>query len=240
MRRVGKILLAVLLLLVLGAGAMAAMEPAVAAVACPRCFGFERLQDSIFVDPAMPPDQRRDFLEAVTEGERRASSFLGSLRERPVIFACASAACSRRMHEGGARAVSYAQYGLHLSPIGLDVVTIAHELTHIEAHGRIGLVRLLTGALPAWFDEGLAVLASDDRRYLKPVGSGDRCTAEPIQTLPITAADWMRRAGADAMLYARAACRVQRWAGTHGGRDGLMRLIDGVGAGNSFDALWND
>jgi hypothetical protein len=238
--RVGPVVLLVLALLVLGGAVIAWTEPAVAAIACPRCFGFERLQDSIFVDSAMSTDQRLRFLERATDAEQRVSSFFEALRERPVILACASTTCSRRLHEKGARAVSYAQFGLRLSPTGLDAVTIAHERTHIEVHGRIGLVRFLTGALPAWFDEGLAVLVSDDPRYLKFVGFGDRCLAMPDQTLPIGATEWMRRASADTMLYAQAACRVQRWADAHGGRDGLLRLIDRVAAGASFDTVWND
>jgi hypothetical protein len=240
MRRVGQTILLVLALLVLIGGVIAWTEPAVAAIVCPQCFGFERLRGSIFVDPAMSTDLRSDFLENVTEGEQRVSSFFGGLRERPTILACASTTCARRMHEKGARAVSYAQYGLRLSPVGLDVVTVAHERTHIEVHGRIGIVRFLTGALPAWFDEGLAVLVSDDPRYLRPAGSGDRCLAAPNQNLPIGTAEWMRRASADPTLYTQAACRVQRWADAHGGRDGLLLLIDRVGAGASFDTVWDN
>jgi hypothetical protein len=45
---------------------------------------------------------------------------------------------------------------------------LAHEFSHVDLHTRIGLMRFLAGAIPAWFDESLAVIVSDDARYLKP------------------------------------------------------------------------
>lgn len=215
-------------------------QPALAALACPRCFGFERLQDSVFADPAMILAERSRLAVIISEGQARAASFFGSLHERPVILACASSECSRRMGDKGARAVSYAQFGLRLAPRGLDSITVAHELTHIEVHGRIGLVRFMPGAIPAWFDEGLAVLVSEDPRYLLPEGATDRCRSEPSNELPSSMGDWMRRASADDRLYAQAACRVLRWSDAHGGRQALLALIDRVSAGERFERAWSE
>lgn len=215
-------------------------EPALAALACPQCFGFERLQNSIFVDPAMTQAERSRFAEVVSEGQARATHYLGALHEHPVILACVSPECSKRMREKGARALSYAQFGLKLAPRGLDSITVAHELTHIELHGRLGLVRLLSGAMPAWFDEGVAVLASDDPRYLLPEGSANRCRMEPSTELPSGMWDWMRRASADDGLYAQASCRVLRWGDAHGGRKAVLALIEQVSAGKRFESAWSE
>lgn len=215
-------------------------QPAWAAMACPRCFGFERLQNSIFVDPAMTQAERSRFAEVFSEGQARAAHYLGALHERPVILACVSPECSKRMRDKGARALSYAQFGLKLAPRGLDSITVAHELTHIEIHGRLGLVRLLSGAMPAWFDEGVAVLASDDPRYLLPEGSTNRCRTEPSTELPSNMWDWMRRAGADDGLYAQASCRVLLWNDAHGGRQALLALINRVSAGERFEHVWSE
>jgi hypothetical protein len=213
-------------------------QPALAALACPPCFGFERLQNSVFVEPSMTHAERTRFAEIVAEGEARATRYLGALRQQPVILACASPECSRRMHDKGARAVSYAQFGLRTAPRSLDAVTVAHELTHIEVHGRLGLVRFLSSALPAWFDEGLAVLASDDPQYLLPKGLGDRCRAEPSGELSCGMGEWMRRASVEPGLYAKASCRVLRWGDAHGGRDALLALVDRVSAGEHFETAW--
>lgn len=215
-------------------------QPAVAALACPRCFGFERAQDSIFVDPAMTQAERSRFVEVVSEGQARAARYLGALHEHTVILACATPECSKRMGDKGARALSYAQFGLKLAPRGLDSITVAHELTHIELHGRLGLVRLFLGAMPAWFDEGVAVLASDDPRYLLPEGSVNRCRMEPSTELPSNMWDWMRRAGADDGLYAQAACRVLRWGEAHSGRKSVLALIDRVSSGERFERAWSE
>lgn len=215
-------------------------QPALAAFACPRCFGFERLQDSIYVDPAMTQAERIRLGEVISEGQARAAHYLGALHEHPVILACASPECSKRIGDKGARAVAYAQFGLKLAPRGLDSVTVAHELTHIEVHERLGMVRFLSGALPAWFDEGLAVVASDDPHYLLPEGSANRCRMEPSTDLPSSRKDWMRRAGADSRLYAQASCRLLRWSDAHGGRQALLAVIDRVSSGEPFERVWSE
>jgi hypothetical protein len=139
-----------------------------------------------------------------------------------------------------ARGRSLAAFGLVLAPGGLDPVIIAHERSHIELHGRLGLVRFLAGGVPAWFDEGLAVVVSEDPRYLRPAGAGDRCRAAAAGPLPSGVRDWAHRAGADRELYARAACRVLRWMDAAGGPAAVSALIRRVAAGERFDALYNE
>jgi len=226
------------LFIALGAALLAWMQPAIAALACPTCFGMERLSGEVFVDSVMSAQERARLLAMMAEGDQKVAGFYGELRENPVVIACASEVCSRRLGARGARAVSYASFGMRLSPAGLDPTIIAHERAHIELHGRLGLVRFLAGAVPAWFDEGLAVVISDDPRYLLPGDAKDRCRAEPDGDLPRGMTEWIRRTSADQSLYAKAACRVLRWANAHGGRAGLFALIDRVAGGEPFDAAF--
>ena len=72
-------------------------QPALAALACPSCLGFERQAGKLFVDAAMPADQRTTVETALKTGEERVAKFYGRLRESPVILACASDACDRRL-----------------------------------------------------------------------------------------------------------------------------------------------
>ncbi|TDC83557.1 hypothetical protein E1193_08290 [Micromonospora sp. KC606] len=45
--------------------------------------------------------------------------------------------------------------------------------------------------VPQWFDEGLAVVVSDDPRYLKSRSADDRCMAPPDGALPQTLDQWL-------------------------------------------------
>jgi hypothetical protein len=81
-----------------------------------------------------------------------------------------------------------------LSPRGIDAVIAAHELAHVELHERLGSH---AGHVPQWFDEGLAVLVSDDPRYLRPETAVDRCLVASDEALPATLPEWLRAAGAD-------------------------------------------
>jgi hypothetical protein len=110
-----------------------------------------------------------------------------------------------------------------LSPRGVDAVIASHEMAHIELHQR------LDADVPQWFDEGLAVVVAGDPRYL-----GEHCRTAFEGPLPETLPAWLDAASADQQVYARAACRVQRWLGATGGRDAVLRLIDQMNGGAAF------
>jgi hypothetical protein len=215
-------------------------QPALAALACPSCFGFVKISDHVFVDAAISHRQRAQLAAAMIDGERKVAAFYGVLRETPRILVCATDACSRRVGSAAAKGMSYAHIGLRLSPFGIDPVIVAHEESHIELHGRLGLLRFMSGAVPAWFDEGLAVIVSDDPRYLLVDAPGDRCRVEPIGDFPETTMDWLSAANTDQHLYARAACRVLRWMNSNGGKAAVLALIAKVTQGEAFTDLFHD
>jgi hypothetical protein len=103
----------------------------------------------------------------------------------------------------------------------------------VELHRRIGLWRQVQGKVPAWFNEGLAVIVSDDPRYLKPGVEGvARCVAGPPEVkLPASPFEWSSSAGHTPGLYAQAACRVLQWMEANGGNAGLLAAIAQVGEG---------
>lgn len=92
--------------------------------------------------------------------------------------------------------------------------------------------------MPAWFDEGLAVVVSDDLRYLRPDIITDRCLVEPALDLPVERFEWASRSAADHSLYTHAACRVLRWMKSHGGREAILALIRHIADGDSFVAAF--
>ncbi len=213
--------------------------PAVAALACPACYGFDRLDSNIFVERGMPAEHRARVTNMLTEAHQRVTTFYGSFNSHPRILVCSTETCYSHIGGGRQRGVSFFDVALLLSPRGLDVVIASHELSHIELHHCLGLLRSLTNAIPAWFDEGVAVIVSDDRRYLAPVGLPDRCLIKSDEPLPSGMSEWNRHAGEhDSHIYAEAACRVNEWMSKRGGSEAITNLILMVSSGTPFSQVY--
>jgi len=213
---------AVLLALVVS---VAVAYPAVAATACPGCYGLERVRKGLYLEPGVGAQERAQVGAAVDEGTGRVAAFFGDLRSDPEFLACLTDRCYERIGGGGERGIAVLNRAVMLSPRGIDPVIAAHELTHVELHARLG-----KATVPQWFDEGLAVLVADDRRYLRPPGEGDRCLVAPAGPLPETLDEWLRAASADPGVYAQAACAASRLTAAHD----VHALIADLAAGGSF------
>ncbi len=226
-------LLAIVAGAALGAAALMWFYPVLAAGICPRCFGLQRLAPDLYVEASMPAADRST-LNALTKSARaQVATFYPDRRAHSLMLACVTSACNRRLGGRGAAAVTYSLGPLaivRLAPRGLSKTILAHELTHTETHARLGALGQIRGQMPAWFDEGLSVLVSDDPRYLNPGRAGmERCKALPQPDLPASPFKWAPRAGRDNGLYAQAACAVLIWAAHKGGTDAIkLRLETGA------------
>ncbi|MEV1003773.1 hypothetical protein [Nonomuraea sp. NPDC050202] len=218
---------AAVVLLTTAAAGTAIAFPSVVATTCPGCYGLERLRPGLYVEPDLPQAQRRRVIQVIEQADERVRDFFAGRTSSPDVLVCLTDDCYRRIGGGRERGIAVLNRAVMLSPRGVDPVIASHELTHVELHARLG-----DGRVPQWFDEGLAVLVSDDPRYLAP--TGDRCLLDTHRPLPATLADWLRAASADPQLYARAACRVSRWAGTNGGKEGVRALIERLSTGQAF------
>jgi hypothetical protein len=225
---------------VVGAGFVFSVQPTLAGLICPRCFGFEQLSRRVFVDDAMPQPLRAQLTRAMREGAIKVAAFYGELGAAPEVLACTTDSCWRRLGGSGAQGISYASVGIRLAARGIDPVIIAHELSHIELHKRLGLIKFMLGSIPAWFDEGLAVIVSDDPRYLLASTENDRCRVEPNGDFPTSKMEWTRAAGTDHNLYARASCRVLRWMRANGGKAAALLLLQEVADGVPFSEIYHD
>ncbi|WP_454915122.1 hypothetical protein [Xanthobacter sediminis] len=211
------------------------VAPPLAAAVCPACYGLERAAPGLIVDKAMPPAARERLAGDAAAAGDTVRAFYGAFDHAPLLIACASDACERRLGGRGALAGTFSTpLGdvIHLSPAGLNGTILAHEFSHVALHHRAGLVAVYGETIPAWFDEGVAVVVSDDARYLKPGASAqERCVAVPAGPLPSGGPDWGARAAKDRMVYAEAACQVLTWMEANGGRDGLLAAIDAAAQG---------
>ena len=224
------------LLLVL-LGALALLAPASIAYACPACYGLARVAPGLHVERGAPAEDVRALREDVGEARDRVAAFYGGRTAEPTILACHGEACDARLGGTGARAQAFGARFVHLSPRGWSGTILAHELAHIELHARIGFRAMALETLPAWFDEGLAVIVSRDGRHLDFSEDGSIvCRATPDGALPETRAAWGREAGSGGRpLYAMAACRVAGWLEAEGGAPAVLALVDRLHAGGSFE-----
>ncbi|ETD84679.1 hypothetical protein U703_06045 [Rhodobacter capsulatus YW1] len=214
----------------LGLVALLALLPAPRAALCPGCFGLVRATDTLWVEAAMPAPDRLRLIAQIAAAKAQVARALGPTRGRLRLLACQTAACDRRLGGRGAAAVTYS-FGpvavVRLSPRGLSTTILAHELTHVALHARMGPVGQLADRLPAWADEGLAVIVSDDPRYLAPGSGLRRCRKTPRPVLPETARDWLHLAAQERDIYAEAACAMLGWMAENDGWAGVWAVIEG-------------
>ncbi|WP_353190116.1 hypothetical protein [Pandoraea pnomenusa] len=210
--------------------------PSSAAAACPGCYGLEEAAAGIYVQKDIGEHERTAIIQTVESSRTLLNGFWGPLQASPRVLVCSDEACFRRLGGGKRRGMSLYDRVAVLSPRGTNVTIAAHELSMNELHHRIGLWAFATGAVPIWFNEGIAMLSSDDLRYLAPADQANRCLVDvSAASLPSGMFEWNRTALTDRQLYAKAACRTSQWMTTHGGPSAVVALIDSIGAGVSFD-----
>lgn len=209
--------------------------PSVAATTCPRCFGMSEVAPGVYTTADPTAEQARTLTRLVTDARQRVATFYGHRQSSPTVVACFDDACYGRIGGGRERGVAVLNQAVMLSPRGMDVGILAHEMSHVELHHRLGGAQ---AQVPQWFDEGLAVIAGDDRRYIAPPGSADRCLVRADGPLPASLDEWLKAASADVDEYAKAACEVSQWlAKFDTPHQATARLVDGLRSGESFASL---
>ncbi|MEL7273677.1 MAG: hypothetical protein AAGK33_09585 [Pseudomonadota bacterium] len=197
-------------LAVAGVLAIGFTYPAIAAGLCASCLGMERIAPRVSVEPAMSAAGRKRLLAHVAQARSKVAAVWGAQPPAVRWVACVSINCDRRLGGLGASAVTLSTplgSTVHLSPGGLNATIMAHELAHATLHGMVGVRRQMSGDLPAWMDEGMAVLVSGDRRFLDENDTPLNCLHLP-DALPRSPFVWGPASGKNTDLYRQAACRV--------------------------------
>lgn len=222
----------------------------------PEDAGMENVSGEIWVEPAMSRSQRETLLEATRTARMQLERAYGPLRTRPRLIACVTETCYKGFGQQRTRAVSFGDSAILLSPRGLTAGFIAHEWSHAELYARLGGA---TGALcrdmPRWFDEGLAVVLSEDPDYgesayqratnlgLPMPGADELRTRAQWQVAVGKYGDALRGGEPGAthppVTYAAAGHWVREWYAC-AGPGGLAHLIAAVAAGAPFDTSWRD
>ncbi|WP_219462087.1 hypothetical protein [Nonomuraea rhizosphaerae] len=228
-----RILAAVVVLLAAATATVALAYPSLAATTCPTCYGLTELRPGIYTEQDPSPAQQARITQTVDTAAERVEAFYGTRLSSPTLLVCLTEQCYRHIGGHKERGIAVLNRAVMLSPRGLDPVIASHEMSHVELHARL----TAASEVPQWFDEGLAVVVSDDPRYLAPRSATDRCLVRPDAPLPVSLDDWLRTAGKDANTYAKAACQVTRWLRSNGDRQGLHSLIQHLNDGTPFDSL---
>jgi len=234
-RRYKRGLALVILMLAAAVGLAAWLVPALAATACPVCFGFDRLAERVYVD-SHATDAERDSARAIAAtAAARVRAFYGRQESTPRLFLCTTHDCYAGFG-GGSRGMAVLDVVLVLAPLGFNAVIATHELSHVELHRRLGRFATLRRAIPQWFDEGVATMVSEDPRY-PPARSDAECADAMQGALPTARAAWIHDIDHDA-LSGKAAQRVGCWMASRGGSRAIINLIERVAAGMRFEEAW--
>jgi hypothetical protein len=233
--RISHITVTVLAILGLAVGWLLWTEPHVRAYLCPACTGFHEVAPRLFVDDQASKAQVSAAIESLAAAKERVADFYPNLLSDPIWLFCMSGDCGGRGLPKP-KALAYADLFVFVYPDGADATIIAHEMAHTELHQRVGSSTRLSQAVPAWFDEGLAVVISRDARYLNVEdGIMTGCKAGNWPQPPSSSAEWRRLGAIDTVsIYTAAACKVIDWLEAQGGAGAVDALLKEVRAGQHF------
>ena len=214
--------------------------PIFGAVVCPPCFGFVEVEGGIYIDASLNADLEKDkILSNLDAAHLLLREVYGEVEAPlPAIFLCVSKNCATYLGRRGEKASSFGHWAIVVYRDGNNSGILAHELSHIEIGFRLGFYNM--SSVPIWFDEGVAVVASQDRTYLNVDPSGRLSCKEGVSGAVIADLDeWWRRASiGDVGIYSAAACEVMKWMDRRGNEGSLVRLLDLLRSGESFDVAF--
>ncbi len=229
-----RIITALAVLIALTLGLFCYSYPIYPALICPGCYGFEKVEDNFYVQSGLTEQQRKEIIGHYEVAQIRVSAVLGPLRGRPVIFACTKE--KKFQHLGGSKArwQALGHTALYFSPRGLNPSAMGHTLSHIELKLKMGSTDSYS-AVPAWFEEGLAVLVSKDARYTGEPKDDEMPELE-VQTLK-TGFQWNNAITENKNIYAPSYRIVKRWF-DKAGQPGVTELINRIKKGEAFTKVY--
>ena len=216
--------------LTLTGAALAAATPGPHRALCPSCLGLTEIAPGLWTDdPATAPALRR----MAAEGAATVSAFFGTPEATPRLILCQTKTCQDAFAIRPS-AVTYGASLILVAPKGVSEMILTHELTHVALHRRQGVADILDQRFPAWFDEGLASLVSNDTRLPTAIPEADRRRITEARHF-WQWGDAIADLGGWKPAYGAAMAEVVRIRDDLG-PEGLKTLIARVADGADFDA----
>ena len=194
-------------------------------------------------------------LRIINESRNRVSElFGGELLSDPIIIISDNPNTFRITGDANTWTMNFHRVFIYISISfrNLNVDIMAHEIAHAELEYRVlrdKPFRRIDSFIPIWFNEGLASVP-DYRDFMNEESLRRRLTyggADAHDVTQLTRADFHDRRARDNLHFAflvgdyflLSRHKVLSWL-EENGSDGLLRLIDGVRAGEDFNELFFD
>ncbi len=171
----------------------------------PTFFGAAHIGGPLYTDA---PKRAEELRELYKESRSNVSGKLGAFRHDPArVILCTTTDCQRRFGFG-TRGLALGKQAILLGPKGINAMILTHELVHIHIKADVTARDYVAPRFPAWFDEGLATLLSEDPRLTR-YAPEDAAWILEAQTFR----DWRRMTTDDT------------WRDTYGAAQSMLREI---------------
>ena len=214
----------------LAALVLGAALPGTHRVIYPDAAGLTEVSPRVWTDAPGRADELRSLANAT---RARVRDFFGDIPPKPTLILCTTRTCAREFGIGG-NGLSIPRVAVMVSPGGLTMGTLTHEMTHFRLHRTMGLRNIFNQPYPTWFDEGLATHVANHPDWRGEITDAARERVREVQRF--WQWDDAYRALGVGVAYGAAAAEVARIE-ARAGRGGLLELIARAEAGEDFDDL---
>lgn len=223
-----------------------------------RCYtiqlsgAFDAYERNVYISKGTGAQQARSLLLLLAQSRQRLASFWGSRQSEPTLIFCHSDELYRKYGSISGSPANY--FGTPLgtfvviSPQGLNVDVLSHEMCHAELTHRVGWFTM-SREVPQWFNEGIALMV--DYRYPdKGVANTYKHYQQKWQQTSMqgqiqvslkdleTVESFYRNDNFWVTLaYLRSGLEVAKWL-EGAGKQGLLDLTQGLHEGISFEEAW--
>jgi len=208
--------------------------------------GFSRIQENIYIDDDYQGDGAT-LISIINDANNRLTAFVRDIQSQPTIIISDNEKKLKRMGWTGNSALTttYVFGGAHsyvvITPNGLNIDVVAHELTHAELHKRLYNGKILQSTLvPFWFDEGFALQVDyreryDDNAWIEVTDHGENMT--DFANLETASQFFNQDADIRKYNYIISKYEVKQWIEQHSVEE-LLVLISDVNLGKEFNDLY--
>ncbi len=177
----------------------------------------------------------------VKQAEERVADFWGEKTANPTIIFCDNESDYKKFgNPVGSPAVTFLKFQgyIVISPEGVDLDILSHEISHVELYERIGFFNKMFD-IPIWFDEGLAMQV-DHRSYysidtLQKLS--DNFTKLPKVTAMNSPSEFFNGSHKEVMQNFRTAkYEVSQWYNPRV----LKQFIEAINSGESFEEAYKE